>query len=94
MAAKSVCFSELGDEIFRKAHGLSRTVRQGRFRALFGVAPTVCAEAWELVHRKLPRNAHPKHLLWALLFLKVYATEHTNSILTGADEKNLESGSG
>ncbi len=34
-----------------------------------------------------PKDARPKHLLWALLFLKVYATESINSLICGADEK-------
>ena len=29
------------------------------------------------------------HLLWALLFLKRYDTEHTNHSITGADEKTF-----
>ena len=31
--------------------------------------------------------AEPKHLLWALLFLKVYASEQVIRKFTGADEK-------
>ena len=44
-----------------------------KFKAHFGVTPEVCAEVWYSI--KKPTNARPKHLLWALLFLKLYETE-------------------
>lgn len=82
-------FFREGDWIFRNAHGLSRVVRKRRFRALFGVSPEVMAETWSLLQSSRPPKSKPKHLLWALLFLKVYATENVNSTLTGADEKTF-----
>jgi len=80
-------FAEIGDCIFSKAHGLCRTVRSRRFSALFGATPTVCAIAWSRIQPSAPVHSHPKHLMWALLFLKLYATEHVNSALVGVDEK-------
>ena len=53
------------------------------FRTLFGVSPEVCVDLWQIC--KFKKSTRPKHLLWALLFIKVYATEdvlcsiaHTN----------------
>ena len=40
-----------------------------------------------MIYEKLPIKAHRKYLLWALIFLKIYATEHVNSVRTNADEK-------
>ena len=37
----------------------------------------------------MPIKAEPKHLLWALLFCKVYGSESVHHNLTGADEKTL-----
>lgn len=48
------------------------------FRSLFGVSPRVCLNLWHQ-HINLPPKAKPKHLLWALLYLKVYGTEQALS---------------
>jgi hypothetical protein len=49
-----------------------------RFAALFGVNPLLCSLVWRRIYRArhgtMPR-ATPKHLLWALMFLKTYETE-------------------
>ena len=82
-------FARIGDSIFSNAHGLSNTVRQRRFAALFGVSPSVCASTWAIIWKQLPDGSEPKHLIWALLFLKVYATEHVNCALTGVDCKTF-----
>ncbi|CAK4151827.1 unnamed protein product [Aphanomyces euteiches] len=41
-----------------------------------------------------PPNTTPQHLLWALMFLKTYATEGEYHALTGADEKTFRKRSG
>lgn len=58
-----------------------------RFRSLFGTSPLICSIAWTLIQPSLPDGGEPKHLLWALLFMKTYMTEHAMRVLTGADEK-------
>ena len=48
-----------------------------QFRSYFGVSAKVCVDLW---HRmSLSLGAKPKHLLWALLYLKTYGTETTLS---------------
>ena len=42
---------------------------------------------WNRLIGKLPPGSRPVHLLWSLLFLKRYDTEHVNRSLTQADEK-------
>lgn len=56
------------------------------FRAHFGVPISVCAQTWNLIGSSglLPSGAQPKHLLWALNFLKVYTTEEVHSTICGA----------
>lgn len=59
-----------------------------KFRSFYGVSPNVCAILWNLLRNK-PEGAEPKHLLWCLIFLKTYGTEHVNSALVGVDEKTF-----
>jgi hypothetical protein len=60
-----------------------------RFRAMFGTSPFNCSRLWlklDLTH--LPNGARPKHLLWALMFLMLYNTEHIlRTLAGGVDEK-------
>ena len=66
-----------------------------RFRAHFGTTPTVCLIIWERLdpfESILPyhRGVQFKHLLWALLFMKIYGTEHLHtSLVGGVDEKTF-----
>ena len=86
-------FAEHGDLIFKRAHGLSHVVRKRRFSDLFGVTPEACERVWQMIYEKVPRNAQWKHLLWAMIFLKICATEHVNSIIISADKNIPEVGS-
>ena len=36
-----------------------------------------------------PKGAKPSHLLWALMFLKLYAIEHVHASLAGCDDKTF-----
>lgn len=49
--------------------------------------PRVCSLLWNELLGVRPEGSRPIHLLWTLLFLKVYATEHVNKLVTSADEK-------
>lgn len=63
-----------------------------RFRAFFGASPAVCTDIWNLLKPRetMPRGSQPEHLLWALVFLKVYASEKVLSRLVGCpDEKTF-----
>ena len=59
-----------------------------RFRSFFGTSKEVVIFLWDLLaaHNLLPDKATIKHLLWALYFMKVYATENsTCSVLGGSN---------
>ena len=45
------------------------------FRAKVGCSPDVCSTLWEMlsIKKRKPLSSKPKHLLWTLLFLKLYA---------------------
>ena len=52
------------------------------FRALFGCSPVCCSVVW--VKCGFSKNVEPKHLLWALMFLRTYDNELT--LVTTAKE--------
>ena len=57
------------------------------FRALFGVSPLVCVDIWNTCSWQF--GTTPTHLLWAMLFLKVYASEDVLCSLTGCCRKTF-----
>jgi len=83
-------------EVFeRVGHGIINASRQyptrnaRRFRAMFGVPSTICPLLWHQMHLRgtLPKKGQPKHLLWALMFLKLYEVELAMAARCGVDEK-------
>lgn len=63
-----------------------------RFRACFGASPGRCTDVWRMINPVdiMPRGVQPHHLLWALLFLKVYATETVlTAMVDSPDEKTF-----
>lgn len=80
-----------GCEITKHKPENSYRIGLRRFRGLFGTTPPICSFIWA---RIAARNAHPPysqpvHLLYALIFLKLYGTEEENKALTGKDEKTF-----
>jgi len=65
------------------------------FRAHFGLAPSSVLSLWNnlcLPNPRvpvLPRNAQLKHLLWALLHMKVYGSEATLSRMCKTNRKTF-----
>lgn len=72
-----------------KHDSASKYVGMSRFIAFFGVSPSICAKAWHHLKDVLPPDYKENHLLWALLFLKCYNTEHVNRSIPGCDEKTF-----
>ena len=62
-----------------------------RFRSAFGLTADLCKKLWDLIGRIADQSirvqARPKHMLWALFFLKQYSINDINSAISGADEK-------
>ena len=48
-----------------------------------GTSFEVCAEIWNLIDPLPSKDAKPKHLLWALLLMKNYATDPMNARVVG-----------
>ena len=61
------------------------------FREFFGCGLHVASELWDLLVREkeLPENGCHCHLLWALMFLKIYGKEKTLCTLAGGVDKNV-----
>jgi ribosomal protein L37E len=60
--------------------------KDARFKSLFGASSLIIAEIWHRIEETVSledRNAERKHLLWALVFLKVYATEEIHCAIVG-----------
>ena len=86
-------FAELGRDILanqRPGHGLCFT--GDKFRSMYGCSPEICAILWNIVERQcsIYDNVHPKHLLWALLFLKLYLPIQVAVAFIGCDEKTYQ----
>ena len=66
-----------------------------RYAAAFGLSPYMTSVLWyrlaeaQQLDYVLPPKTLPIHLLWGLLFLKLYSTEHINSLICGVDEKTF-----
>jgi hypothetical protein len=58
-----------------------------RFRALFGAPSVVIAEIWQRLVPMVEEKTYRKHLLWGLVFLKVYSTEEVHCALVGHPTK-------
>ena len=76
----------------RKKEGASNVIFERRFRSFFGTSPHVCVQLWDLLNpfeEMAPDNPglQVEHLLWALLFLKLYAEESVHCGLVGGVDK-------
>ena len=85
-------FRILGLSLAKKPTAGSIQRQDRHFRSFFGASWTVCAEAWVRIYPELSNGnkfLRKKHLLWALLFLKLYSTESIHAGLVGCDEKTF-----
>jgi hypothetical protein len=74
-------------------HGRALSLRTelGKFKAFFGATPEVCNDIWFKLDptENIDGDAQPKHLLWALMLVKVYAFEKVLAKLACCDEKTF-----
>lgn len=77
-------------EAFRLlAKSITNTRSERGYKAKFGASPDVCCDLWERLQPTRPKKSLPKHLLWAMLFLKLYATEPVLSDMVGTTRKTF-----
>ena len=67
-------------------HVCAATTETRHFREYFGTSVLVVKKVWELLERDslLPEGGCPKHLLWALHFMKVYPKQSAGCSAVGA----------
>lgn len=85
-------FNDLGMELLHRSSSDVSLTSDRRFRSTFGTTPEVCAVIWNMLdpYSTMEDAASPKHLLWALMFLKVYAKESIHcAMVGGVDEKTF-----
>jgi hypothetical protein len=73
-----------GREMLRQ-YALSGRTETRKFRALFGCSPQIWLKLWNELDPFLtmPKGVSPKHLLWALLMMKVYDSEDVHCSIAG-----------
>jgi len=92
---KPSAFLYLGFQVRKRAEQYSQrcfSTEYRHFRAHFGVSPSTCALLWKAIVGNryiLPPKATPQHLLWALLYLKLYDTDEVLADLVGVDVKTF-----
>ena len=81
----------LGNQLTGHNVNQCRATGHRRFREFFGVSPVICSIIWDILVsvQSIPSSGKPCHLLWTLLFLKRYLTEHVMSSIVGTDEKTI-----
>lgn len=82
-------FWRLGGKITGHPEEGSLPTGYRKFKSYFGTTPVVCVAAWDNFDSARPPKSEQKHLLWALLYLKQYCTEHVNTNLVGVTEKTF-----
>ena len=76
---------------YRSDDTVSSNTSMRFFLTFFGTTPWVCSLLWAMLKpfETMPRGVKPCHLLWALMFMKVYATETVHASIAGCDEKTF-----
>ena len=83
-------FAEVARVVFARRDGGYKNKTQAAedkeiCQSFIGTSFEVCAELWGLISltQTLPNGAKPKHLLWALLHMKNYATDSMSARVVG-----------
>ena len=78
----------------RASHAIGTPIMEARhFCEFFGTSVDVVELVWEhILHRDelLPKGGQPKHLLWALHFLKVYPKQSPGCSAVGASKGAID----
>lgn len=89
-------FQAIGNRIIRRGKARpefkSENVASRKFLSFFGTTPYVCSLLWAYLDpcNTMLNSVQPVHLLWALMFMKIYATEAIHcSLAGGVDEKTF-----
>ena len=61
----------------------NKRVEEQIFRALFGCSLQIIIDIWQKISVDLPQKTCPYHLLWSLLFMKIYGNEESMMAMCG-----------
>lgn len=79
MSVNLSAFEKLASEIWGWSPALQW--RDCKFRACFGISSTMVSDVWgRLHHHSLIGKGRPCHILWYLMFLKLYPSENVGSL--------------
>jgi hypothetical protein len=67
-------------------------MEEHRFRSFFGARKEIFLKVWGMLGEGslCPKNSKPKHLLWALYFLKVYPREGPGCSAVGGSKGAID----
>ncbi len=82
-------FWSLGLQLMKLSPQGSLVVRQRAWKEHFGQNPNVCEYVWIRLTDQAENGSEPKHLLFALFFLRNYQTEMCNHTFSGLDPKTF-----
>jgi len=75
----------------RTSHRVSAATTETRhFREFFGTSVLVIEKTWELLESERYSLLPPKHLLWALHFMKVYPKQSPGCSAVGASARSID----
>lgn len=83
---------EMGMGIMGRHNLIAQSTSMRRFRATFGQSPEICSIVWDKIEearQSMPQGAKAIHLLWAMMFFKLYCCEEVHASLAGCDEKTF-----
>ena len=84
-------FLDEGLKIMNRSGTGSEETQEHRFKSLFGIPFSIVEILWSIIdpfNDNTLNGVEPKHLLWALMFLKLYGTEdNVVSLAGGCDDK-------
>ena len=90
---KSDNFLDMGMETMNSFNSGSEEMKERSFKSLFEERVYVVSTLWSLLdpfNNKTMNNVEPKHILWTLMFLKLYGKEiNVCSLSGGCDEKTF-----
>ena len=84
---KKDVFLNIGLSIVTRNKEISDSSKLSTYHALSGTTPHITKLIWNEIYQKCPKSSSPKHLLWALQFLKTYSTEAVHCSITKSDPK-------
>lgn len=82
-------FEALGLSICNRAHGYSRCANILHFSRFYVCYLVIFSLLWDSIVEVQSKEAHPKHSIWSLIFLRHYCADSMLSALVKADSKTI-----